>query len=169
MQVQVHFTFQSEEEFATFSAKFAATTPVRAAKIASVPVEAAADIKQDGTAKHDTPVAAAQAQKETAKPKKQTLNQKLAAKEVEIPEPTPLEAAIESAKEESDEVEVDASDEEVTFDNVKDAVLGVSRVHGRDAAVAVLAQFGATKVGPQIKEEDYAAVVAACKAVKKAA
>ena len=155
MQVQVHFTFANESEFADFSAKFAGTTTAKV-NLNTHPSTAA-------------PVAAEQAQKETAKPKKQTLNQKLAAKEVEIPEPTPLEAAIESAKEESDEVEVDASDEEVTFDNVKDAVLGVSRVYGRDAAVAVLAQFGATKVGPQIKEEDYAAVVAACKAVKKAA
>lgn len=51
---------------------------------------------------------------------------------------------------------------EPTFDNVKEWVLRTSRDAGRDAAVAVLGKFGAKKVGADLKEEDYPAIIEAC-------
>ena len=44
-----------------------------------------------------------------------------------------------------------------------EAVTKLSRTKGRDAAIAVLKSFGADKL-PDVKAEDYAAVVAKCNA-----
>lgn len=53
----------------------------------------------------------------------------------------------------------------VAFDDVKAAIIGLAKTKGREAAVAVLSAFGATKV-PDLKAEQYAAVLeAAQKAV----
>ncbi len=51
--------------------------------------------------------------------------------------------------------------ESVSYQATADAVTKLARTKGRDAAVAVLAQFGAQKL-PDIKPEQFAAVVAAC-------
>lgn len=53
-----------------------------------------------------------------------------------------------------------------TYEDVKRAILDVSKAKGRDAAIKVLAQFGATK-GPdlQAKPETFGLFVAAAKAV----
>lgn len=52
-----------------------------------------------------------------------------------------------------------------TYDDVKRAILEVSKAKGRDAAIKVLAQFGATK-GPdlQSKPETFGPFIAAAKA-----
>lgn len=49
-----------------------------------------------------------------------------------------------------------------TYDDVKDAVLAMVKAKGRDAATAVLATFGVEKA-PDLKPEQYDAVVVACK------
>ncbi len=65
-----------------------------------------------------------------------------------------------------DEAEAPAAVHTTTYDDVKRAILDVSKAKGRDAAIAVLAQFGATK-GPdlQAKPETFGPFVAAAKAV----
>lgn len=45
--------------------------------------------------------------------------------------------------------------EGVTYDQVKDAILALSKAKGRDAVVKLLTQFGAAK-GPDLKPEQYA-------------
>ena len=50
-----------------------------------------------------------------------------------------------------------ASAPEATYDDVKRAIIEVSKAKGRDAAVALLAEFGATKA-PDLKPEQYAAL-----------
>lgn len=47
-----------------------------------------------------------------------------------------------------------------TYQEAADAVTKLARTKGRDAAIAVLAKFGAAKL-PDVKPEDFAAVVAA--------
>lgn len=53
---------------------------------------------------------------------------------------------------------------EVTYDQVKAAILKVVTSKGNEAATKVLAQFGVAK-GPALKPEQYVAVVAACEAL----
>ena len=48
----------------------------------------------------------------------------------------------------------------LTYDDVKLAVIAVTKAKGRDAAVALLAKFGAQKA-PDLRVEQYAAVCAA--------
>ena len=48
-----------------------------------------------------------------------------------------------------------------TFQDTADAVTKLARPKGRDAAVAVLSKFGAGKL-PDVKPEQFAAVIAAC-------
>lgn len=59
-----------------------------------------------------------------------------------------------------------AGGDTTTYEDVKRAILEVSKAKGRDAAIKVLAQFGATK-GPdlQSKPETFGPFVAAAKAV----
>jgi ABC-type uncharacterized transport system involved in gliding motility auxiliary subunit len=56
-----------------------------------------------------------------------------------------------------------ASDSTATYQDAAAAITKLSRTKGRDAAVAVLQQFGATKL-PDVKPEQFAAVVAAAEA-----
>lgn len=49
----------------------------------------------------------------------------------------------------------------VTYKEAAEAVTKLSRTKGRDAAIAVLKSFGADKL-PDVKTEDFAAVVQAC-------
>ena len=51
----------------------------------------------------------------------------------------------------------------VTYKDAAEVVTKLSRTKGRDAAIAVLKSFGAEKL-PDVKPEDFAAVVAACQA-----
>jgi hypothetical protein len=51
------------------------------------------------------------------------------------------------------------------FDDVKAAILNLNKIKGKVAAVGVLNKFGAEKVGPQLKEADYGAVIAECNKV----
>ena len=96
-----------------------------------------------------------------------TFNAKVNAKhaikeaEAEIKENKAEEKALLRAEQEADVSEVKV----ISFDDVKNAVLNVSKLKGRDAAVAVLAKFGAEKVGPQLKVKDYAAIVDECERV----
>lgn len=48
-----------------------------------------------------------------------------------------------------------------TYQATADAVTKLAKAKGRDAAVAVLTKFGAAKL-PEVKPEDFAAVIAAC-------
>ena len=48
-----------------------------------------------------------------------------------------------------------------TYQATADAVTKLARTKGRDAAVAVLSEFGAAKL-PDVKPEQFAAVIAAC-------
>lgn len=50
-----------------------------------------------------------------------------------------------------------------TYQQTADAVTKLAKVKGRDAAVGVLKQFGAAKL-PDVKPEQFGAVVAACAA-----
>ncbi|TXH58400.1 MAG: hypothetical protein E6Q97_02230 [Desulfurellales bacterium] len=50
-----------------------------------------------------------------------------------------------------------------TYQDTADAITKLARTKGRDAAVAVLKTFGATKL-PDVKPEQFAAVIAACEA-----
>lgn len=56
-----------------------------------------------------------------------------------------------------------AADPAVTYKEAAEAVTKLSRTKGRDAAIAVLKSFGADKL-PDVKPEQFAAVVAACQA-----
>jgi hypothetical protein len=48
-----------------------------------------------------------------------------------------------------------------TYQAAADAVTKLARTKGRDAAVAVLNEFGAAKL-PDVKPEQFAAIIAAC-------
>ena len=48
-----------------------------------------------------------------------------------------------------------------TYQDTADAVTKLARTKGRDAAVAVLNEFGAAKL-PDVKPEQFAAIIAAC-------
>lgn len=53
-----------------------------------------------------------------------------------------------------------------TYEQVKNAILEINKLKGKDAAVSVLKKFGAEKVGPQLKETDYPAILAECRRIK---
>lgn len=57
-------------------------------------------------------------------------------------------------------------DDAPTYKATADAVTQLSRTKGRDAAVAVLTKFGAAKL-PDVKPEQFAAVIAACEEAGK--
>lgn len=137
MEVLVNFRFHDENEFIDFSKKFSLSS---------------ADVK--------SPEKASMSAKATVEPKQPTMNQKLAAKEA-----SEKKAEASPVREDKTEVENSEADKPVDFDAVKEAVLNLNRKKGRDAAVAVLAKFGAKKVGPELAEKDWAAVIAECDAV----
>lgn len=72
------------------------------------------------------------------------------------PEPKP-EAPVEQPA-----AEAAADTPAISIADVNAAVIGLAKAKGRDAAVAVLKEFGVAKA-PELKVEQYAAVVAACK------
>ena len=87
-----------------------------------------------------------------------------AEKAVKAPAPKP-EAPAPAPAEETHEAG-DAA-EEVTYQQAAKAVTDLSKAKGRAAAEAVLKQFGASKL-PEVKPEDFAAVVKACKEAAEA-
>lgn len=88
---------------------------------------------------------------------KPTMNEKLMAKE---------EAAkkVETENAEPESIVEDKEPLEATYDNVKNSVLELSKRKGRDAAKAALSKFGYEKVSAEMKESDYANVIAECQA-----
>jgi hypothetical protein len=79
----------------------------------------------------------------------------------EAPPAKPEVAAKSSAKAEDEQPATEA--EGVTYDQASKAIQELAKAKGRDAAIEVLKQFGAAKL-PEVKESDFAAVVAACEA-----
>ena len=51
----------------------------------------------------------------------------------------------------------------VTYQDAAKAIQDLAKTKGRDAAIAVLATFNASKL-PEVKESDFAAVIKACEA-----
>ena len=60
---------------------------------------------------------------------------------------------------------LEEAEEQITYDKVKEAILRVNQHKGKEAAIAILAKFGAKKVGPDLKEKDYPAIFVECKRV----
>lgn len=79
------------------------------------------------------------------------------------PEQKPETLAQMSAAEAVDALDGHANQtaEAPTYQATADAVTKLARAKGRDAAVAVLSKFGAAKL-PEVKPEDFAAVIAEC-------
>lgn len=73
------------------------------------------------------------------------------------PEPKP-EAPVEQPAAQAEAADAPT----IAIADVNAAVIGLAKAKGRDAAVAVLKEFGVAKA-PELKVEQYAAVVAACK------
>lgn len=137
MQTQVHLTFTSEEEFATFAKKFVTESP-----LVMYSPKSKAEVKETIPEKETTP--------KTAKP---TMNEKLA-----------IKAAKETAVEMEETPEEVSNDEPVepTFDNVKTKILAVAKkTKSKEAAVAILQKYKAATV-VALNEKDYAAVIEDC-------
>lgn len=83
------------------------------------------------------------------------------------PEPTTAEVKEKSKGDPKPEKADDASASEVTIDMVKKATTDLAKAKGRDAAVAVLAQFDA-KNANDVKVERYAEYIAAASAAQEA-
>jgi hypothetical protein len=84
------------------------------------------------------------------------------APKVDKPKKAKPEPKVEPAPEPAPEPEAPPADK-VTSTQVAQALVALMKDKGRDAGVAVLQQFGASKV-PEIKAEDYPSVLAAIKA-----
>ena len=79
---------------------------------------------------------------------------------------SPVPAPAEKAKEPAAPAPA-ATDSDVTYQEASKAVIGLKNAKGRDAAVAVLAQFNAKNL-QEVKPEDFAAVVKACQEAAEA-
>jgi hypothetical protein len=77
------------------------------------------------------------------------------------PEVAAKKTAKSSAKAEDEQPATEAAG--VTYDQAAKAIQELAKAKGRDAAIEVLKKFGAAKL-PEVKESDFAAVVAACEA-----
>jgi hypothetical protein len=109
------------------------------AQVAAVVAEAPATVKKETAAKKEVQKAA-----ETVKP------------EAASTQPTAEATAAPEPKAEASEASADAP----TYQDAAAAITKLSRAKGRDAAVAVLASFGAAKL-PDVKPEQFADVIAA--------
>lgn len=101
-----------------------------------------------------------------AKPEKTPAAKETTAKKTtpaEKVEPAPTqpiaEAVADAAPEKKDEPSEQAA--APTYQATADAVTKLAREKGRDAAIGVLSKFGAAKL-PDVKPEQFAAVIAAC-------
>lgn len=98
-----------------------------------------------------------QVKKETAvKKQSEAVKQEAASTQTTAEQPAAPEQKVESS-----EVKADAP----TYQDAAAAITKLSRIKGRDAAVAVLSSFGAAKL-PDVKPEDFAAVIAAALAAE---
>lgn len=107
-----------------------------------------------GNGQHVTQAQVAAVVKE-AKPKAEK-KQEAAKPEVAATPTTVEEPAAPEQKAEASEAKAEAA----TYDDAANAVTKLARTKGRDAAIAVLSKFGASKL-PEVKPEDFAAVIAA--------
>lgn len=94
-----------------------------------------------------------------AKPKAEK-KQETAKPEVADTPTTAAETAAPEQKAESSEAKP------ATYDDAAKAITGLAKAKGRDAAMAVLAQFSAAKL-PDVKPEDFAAVITAATEASK--
>ena len=111
--------------------------PTTAQQVAAV-VEEAAEVKAEAPAKTEK-----KAKAEKAKTPKVE----------QAATPEPKEEAAPAADDEPD----------ATYQDAAAAITALSKTKGRDAAVALLKKFGASKL-PEVKPEDFAAIVAEAKA-----
>lgn len=94
--------------------------------------------------------------KAEAKAEKKTKAEKVDKAETEAPKSDEAPAATQEPKDEP----AAAADEPVyTYQDAANAITAVSKAKGRDAAVALLAAFGAKNL-KEVKPEDYAALIA---------
>lgn len=94
--------------------------------------------------------------KTEAKAEKKTKAEKVDKAETETPKSDEAPAATQKQKDEP----AAAADEPVyTYQDAANAITSVSKAKGRDAAVALLADFGAKNL-KEVKPEDYAALIA---------
>jgi len=133
-----------------------AGVPTTAAQVAAVVTEA----KTTPCAGHDAETA-----KEEGKPEKETTAKKTTAAATEAAASTQstAEAGAGAAQEKkADNSEASNKAAEVpAYTTVVSAINKLAQGKGRDAAVAVLSKFGVTR-GPELKPEQYAAVIAEC-------
>jgi hypothetical protein len=107
-------------------------------------------------------VAAAPAPKQKATPAKTAPPANTQPTAEAVQEPAPENKPEPSATTQAADAPAAAEAPAVAFDAVRDAIMGLSKAKGRDAAVAVLGTFGVAKA-PELKAEQYADVVAAAK------
>lgn len=88
-----------------------------------------------------------------AEEKQAKVDKKTKSETKEAPKSTEAPAVTQEQKDESAAAAV-----EVTYQEAAAAITSLSRVKGRDAAVALLKKFGAAKL-PDVKPEDFAAIV----------
>ena len=119
--------------------------------------------------KAGVPTTAAQVAAVVTEAKPTTAAKETAAKKTtpaEKVEPAPTqptaEAGAAAAPEKKDEPSKQA--DTPSYQDTANAVIKLAREKGRDAAVAVLAKFGASKL-PDVKPEQFAAVIAECNAI----
>lgn len=112
-------------------------------------------------AAHDAETVREEAKTTPAKEAKPKAGKKQeAAKPEAAPTPTTVEEpAAPEQKADTSEAKTDSAPA-ATYDDAANAVTKLARTKGRDAALAVLSKFGATKL-PDVKPEDFAAVIAA--------
>lgn len=122
-------------------AALAKGVPTTAAQVAAVVTEAKAEPKAEARAAAATETAQAT---ETAEQKPEALTQMTAAE---------AEKALHG--------HANNPADAPTYQATADAVTQLARTKGRDAAVAVLNEFGAAKL-PDVKPEQFAAIIAAC-------
>lgn len=132
--------------------------PTTAAQVAAVVTEA----KTTPCAGHDAETAKEEGK---AKPEKETAAKKTTAAATEAAAGTQstAEAGAGAAQEKkADNSEAsDKASEIPAYPSVVSAINKLAQGKGRDAAVAVLSKFGVTR-GPELKPEQYAAVIAEC-------
>jgi hypothetical protein len=130
--------------------------PTTAAQVAAVVTEA----KTTPCAGHGAETAKEEGK---AKPEKETAAKNAAATEAAASTQSTAEAGADAAQEKkADNSEAsDKAAEVPAYPSVVSAINKLAQGKGRDAAVAVLSKFGVTR-GPELKPEQYAAVIAAC-------
>ena len=131
--------------------------PTTAAQVAAVVTEA----KTTPCAGHDAETAKEEGK---GKPEKDTTAKKTTAAATEAAASTQstAEAGAGAAQEKkADNSEASDKAEVPAYTSVVSAINKLAQGKGRDAAVAILSKFGVTR-GPELKPEQYAAVIAEC-------